>query len=398
MKGLYQFIPPPAADYTGVSSVLFDLDGMVVVHNPGGCAKTIADIDEPRWYRKRAALFSSALRELDVVFGNDEDFIQKITDTFKYVKKKFIALVGTPVPAIIGTDLKGIAGTIQKKVDVPVLAFNTRGFDPYAAGVSAAYLKLAEQFIEPPVSKIPGSVNILGATPLDVGLERHLDMLVSLIRRAGLKVIACWTMKSSLEDIGKSACAEMNIVISHTALPLAKYMKEMYDIPYVVAVPVGRKPACNFLSLIEKPLQCNLKADYLNPNNVFSPVLPEGTRALVIGEPVLGYGVGQCLADDFGADEVIVASLFPLEDITRTGIGAGVIYLEKEEELASLINRGNFHLIVGDPCYRDLIDKHKRVIFVPLPHIALSGGDYCHMDYAYIGEEGYRYFCKSIFV
>jgi len=396
MKGLYRFLTTLVSDYSGVSSALLDLDGLVILHDAGGCAASFVTRDEPRWYRNQSAFFTYGLRELDAILGRDDDLVRKITDIARSMKKQFIALIGSPVSAVVGTDFKGIARVIQKKVNVPVLAFETTGFEDYSTGVSAVFMKIAKQFIDLPEHKIPKSVNILGATPLDVGVGRHLNMLVHLIQQTGFTVIASWTMNSTLKDIKKSAQAEMNIVISYTGLALAKYMKENHGIPYIVAVPVGREPTTNFIHSLGKISHCKINERFLSHRNkktIIGQGLPRQTRALIIGEPVLSCSIRQCLIDDFGVDEAVVASLFPLDNLNQ----CEAICVESKDDLMELINQKDFHLIVGDPYYRELMDEPERSIFIPIPHIARSGCSYWNLDYAYIGEWGFRYFQKFLY-
>ena len=324
-------------------------------------------------------------------------FFRNIIETFRNTNKKFIALIGTPVPAVTGIDIDDIANKLENTLNIPVFAFNTTGFENYARGVSDAYLALAKHYITSHGKKVQRSVNILGATPLDIGSDHHLNMLTSLLERAGLNVIASWTMGCRFEDLCNSSYAEMNIVISHTALPLAQYMEEMYEIPYILSIPIGIHHSINLFALIDEKIQGNLKLDLETPSEKNGPKLPEGTRALIIGEPVMSYCIKQCLITDFGVDEVRVASLFPLNNLPQIDHDTKDLYIEQEEDLGNLIEREHFDIIVGDPYYRSFIDKKKQLYFIPLPHLALSGQDYCRSDYAYIGEQGYHYFCKSLF-
>ena len=51
-------------------------------------------------------VYCSGLRELDAVLGNDEKFIRNICEAAKEMHPNFIALVGSPVPMVIGTDTR----------------------------------------------------------------------------------------------------------------------------------------------------------------------------------------------------------------------------------------------------------------------------------------------------
>lgn len=395
MKGLHHLLPPLAADYTGICSALYELDAMIVLHNPSGCMRTVTDIDEPRWASRRASFFSSGLNESNVIFGDDDVFFRNIVRTFQGTDKKFLALVSTPVPAVIGMDMTDVATRLESTLNIPVFAFNSTGFENYSCGITEAYLALAKHYLSSPQEKKPSSVNILGATPLEIGSDRHLNMLVSLLEQAGLSVNAVWTMGSRLEDLASSSCAELNIVISHTALPLAQFMEEHFQIPYILSLPVGIQPSTRFFALIEKMMPGFVSVEQWAVKETDGPALPPGSRALIIGEPVMSYSIRQCLINDFGVDEVHIASLLPLNMISGTDRGSNDFTIEKEEDLETLIGQNQFNIIVGDPYFKNFIGTKKQTAFISLPHPALSGNEFYSSDYAYFGKAGYRYFCKS---
>ena len=52
MRQSYKIIPVYTADVSGVCSALYELGGMVVMHDPSGCNSTYNTHDEIRWYDK----------------------------------------------------------------------------------------------------------------------------------------------------------------------------------------------------------------------------------------------------------------------------------------------------------------------------------------------------------
>ena len=75
MKQTARIISIHAADTSGVCSMLYELGGMVVVHDASGCNSTYSTHDEPRWYRRDSMIYISALTEADAILGNDEKLI-----------------------------------------------------------------------------------------------------------------------------------------------------------------------------------------------------------------------------------------------------------------------------------------------------------------------------------
>ena len=67
MKGLRKYLTPFAPDQSGAVSVLYELGGMLVICDAGGCTGNVCGFDEPRWFETRSAVFSAGLRDMDAV-------------------------------------------------------------------------------------------------------------------------------------------------------------------------------------------------------------------------------------------------------------------------------------------------------------------------------------------
>ena len=96
MRQSYKIIPVYTADVSGLCSALYELGGMVVMHDPSGCNSTYNPHDEIRWYDQDSLIYISGLTEIDAVMGNDAKFIHDIEETARELKPKFIALAGSP--------------------------------------------------------------------------------------------------------------------------------------------------------------------------------------------------------------------------------------------------------------------------------------------------------------
>ena len=113
MKRSYKIIPIYTADVSGVCSALYELGGMTVMHDPSGCNSTYNTHDEIRWYDQNSMIYISGLTEIDAVMGNDEKLIRDIEIAAEELKPKFIALAGSPIPYMNGTDFEAIAKILE---------------------------------------------------------------------------------------------------------------------------------------------------------------------------------------------------------------------------------------------------------------------------------------------
>ncbi|MBR4741402.1 MAG: hypothetical protein IK079_00675, partial [Desulfovibrio sp.] len=123
----YQRLAPFAPDQSGAISALYEFNGLLIVLDAGGCTGNICGFDEPRWAKKKAALVSAGLRDMDAILGRDEALLQKTADCLNALDCDFVAFIGTPVPAVIGTDLFGLARMAKNRFGKPALAIPTTG-------------------------------------------------------------------------------------------------------------------------------------------------------------------------------------------------------------------------------------------------------------------------------
>ncbi|MGN1073454.1 MAG: nitrogenase component 1, partial [Eubacteriales bacterium] len=115
MKQTASFISTYAADVSGVCSALFELGGMTVMHDASGCNSTYNTHDEPRWYDTDSLVFLSALTEMEALLGDDEKLVRDVTEAARAFSPRFVAIAGTPIPMLTGTDLAAAAREVEAR-------------------------------------------------------------------------------------------------------------------------------------------------------------------------------------------------------------------------------------------------------------------------------------------
>ena len=114
----------------------------------------------------------------------------------------FAAIVGTPVPAVIGTDHQALRRMCEKKTDLPVLAVNTNGMELYDAGERNAYLELFKAFAREKLPVEAGKTGVLGMTPQDVSDLKAADKIREKFRTRGQRAV-CYGMGDGLAEVKK---------------------------------------------------------------------------------------------------------------------------------------------------------------------------------------------------
>ena len=242
MRQSYRMIPIYTADVSGVCSALYELGGMTVMHDPSGCNSTYNTHDEIRWYDQDSLIFISGLTEIDAIMGNDRKFIDDIEHAARELHPKFIALAGSPIPFMNGTDFPAIARVIETETGIPTFSVPTNGMNDYIYGAGIALEQIARRFVKEPDRQKKDcfsvrSVNLLGVTPLDFGPQENVETLKENLKEYGWNVLSTWAMGDDLETLQKAGEATVSLVVSAVGLLAAEVLRETYKIPYVIGTP-----------------------------------------------------------------------------------------------------------------------------------------------------------------
>ena len=352
MKRFSMNLPPLAPDYSGACSALFSLDSTIVIHDASGCTGNYTCFDEPRWYASRKPVYCSGLRKMDAVFGNEQALLDRITRAWEVQRSALVAMVGSPVPMVIGTDFDGLAREIEQRTGVPAFGFFTTGTQPYPAGVAAACIAVIDRFAEKAPEIVRGSVNILGVTPLDMG-RKNLDALSAFVLRSGFSINCCCAADWTLDALRRIGAAQLNLAATQAGVEIARHLEEKFGTPWLAGIPVGEKGAEEIAG------RMRLRA-------AGEPVdaLPEARAsadALAAGDWVMAASVCCGLELDCGV-AAAPAGLFG-----RTGVPETARTLDDEEAVEAAVQDAG--LIVSDPLICAL---SKRAKCVEIPQYAVS--------------------------
>ena len=367
MKNLYKLLTPFAPDASGAVSVLYEMGGLTVILDAGGCTGNVCGFDEPRWlqpdYGKRSAIFSAGLRDMDAIFGRDKELVAKLTAACEAIHASFIAIVGTPVPSVIGTDFHALRRMTEKATGLPVLSIETSGLEYYDRGIQKANHALFSEFatdfkreVETEKVVLPfgtdvktekqgSAVGILGMTPLDFPLSDEALMRQEM-RVEGYDKVYIYGLGDGLSAVKNAGNVEKNLVVSVGGLPIAKELRQKFGTPYEARIP-------------ERLLLAN--------DSIFGGL--DGKRILVVDEQVRASCLRKTLLRKNPKADVICASFFCME---KELLMKGDVKLKGEEDFAALVRVGNFDVIFADETLAGLC-REFRGKWVDRIHFALSG-------------------------
>lgn len=361
MKQTARIISTYSADPFGVCSALFELGGMVIMHDASGCNSTYTTHDEPRWYDMDSMVYISGLSEMEAIMGDDEKLISDIVDAASQLHPKFIVIAGTPIPTMTGFDFTAVAELVEDRTGIPTFGFSTTGMSTYVVGANMAFEGIARRFVKRDVEKSEKlSVNILGLTPLDFSVNGSDQSVAEFAESAGFEVISKWAMGSTLEELTKAGCAHVNLVVSSTGLGAAKALNEMFGTPYVVGTPIGRAYQ---KQLKEAMLRAAVTG---HTDQKFSELAKD--EIAVIGEGITSLSLAQAIELEYGKGVKVLCATECPKELLR----AKDSLVSDEEDVIKALQ--GMKMVIADPLYRPICPKDAK--FIPLPAESFSGRIY----------------------
>ena len=382
MKGLRRFLTPFAPDQSGAVSVLYELGGIVVIVDAGGCAGNICGFDEPRWSETRSAIFSAGLRDMDAIMGRDKLLVKKIADAAGKIQANFVALVGTPVPAVIGTDYKALKKMLSKETSLPVVTVDTDGMHLFDSGEEKAYAALLRELKEKNLfdkaqddnpsqqaavrdEEKKSSANcagIFGATPLDLYSQDGKRIISDVLKKEGFDTVIFYGNGALFSDFQNVSKNKINIAVSPSGVKAVKLLNEYFGTPYEVRFP-GTDVLIDEFS--RKTYGSILKDEQLNAH---CNSLKDVQKILIVHSQIFANSLRETIRKIDAKADITVASWFEMLDEYMED---GDVHLKEEDDLIDLA-AGGFDLIIGDEILKKMMPEYKGKFF-NIPEFSISG-------------------------
>ena len=369
MARLSLWLPPFSPDYSGASAVLFDLKTVTAMHDASGCTGNYTGYDDPRWYGSHSGIFCSGLRQIDAVLGDDEKLIKKMEAAARDIQPDLMALVGSPVPMVIGGDLEGIAVELEERTGIPSFGFDMTGTAYYDRGAFRAAKALMDRYTAKQAAKeaaIERRVNILGALPMDFGKGEEIRDFKRFLAENGYETGLCLAMDYSLSDLKEAASAQVNLAVSRFGFLMAQYMEQRFRIPYLCGFPAGESGEKAWLEALERVRETK-HSEILNA--VEQKDGTEDMSILIVGEQVMSNSLRYALFRDMGITRVTVGCLYGPEPALAL---PGDLDLSDEKKIRQAMNRPEYQMIIADPFLKVLLPENTEKKFLPFSQYAVS--------------------------
>lgn len=374
MKQTNVWLPVYAADNSAVCSALYELGGLIVMHDASGCNSTYTTHDEPRWFDRPADVFITGLTEADAVLGNEQRMMDDIAAAAREVNPEFIAIAGTPIPMMMGCDYDGIARELESRTGVVSFGVDTNGTLDYVSGAGKAFVKLAERFVKPAARKTPHPklrVNVTGVTPLDWSVNGAPEAIESFLNDAGFTVQSNWAMgeNAALNRIASAAEADVTLAVTASGIPPALWLYEHAGVPFVIGAPVGdfmaQTIAAKLTEAAHSAKNINLASDCRG-----NWTGNEAPQTWVIGEAVTSAALRAALVKEKGLTRVAVATPLTAPDFV---LGPRDVRNADEDTFRTILPKAKS--LIADPFYGQFVKKLTETppSVTDLPQEGLSG-------------------------
>ncbi|WP_028986276.1 nitrogenase iron-molybdenum cofactor biosynthesis protein NifN [Thermicanus aegyptius] len=291
-----------------------------ILHGSQGCA-SFAKTLLTRHYRETIAMQTTALQEMNVIFGAGKSLFEALDTIIHKLKPDLIGVLSTGLTEVAGDDLVGNINEYIKERNmeqpfiIPVSLPDYQGSleSGYAKTVEAIVGRLLESKDQWPTEIVRGRVNLLPASHLTPGDVMEIK---EIIRAFGLEVISIPDLSTSLsghlitgfsplsrggiplDALPKMITAERTLVIGASMEKVAKKIEEAAEIPYHVFPSLtGLEASDRFFTFLQSVTGHEIPLKYVwQRENLLDSMLDAhfyfaGKSAVVALEPDLLYSV-----------------------------------------------------------------------------------------------------------
>lgn len=229
--------------YAGAKGVVLGpvKDQITISHGPIGCGQY-------SWWARRnyyngqtgidtfvTMHITTDFQENDIVYGGDKKLhaaLHELKELFPLAKS--IGILSECPVGLIGDDIEAVSKKAAKELGIPIVPVRCEGF----RGVSQSLgHHIANDTIR---DYILGKGQLDKSTPYDVALIGDYNIggdawaARKILEELGLRVIAQWTGDASINEMGITHKAKVNLIHCYRSMNyICRHMEETYGIPWV---------------------------------------------------------------------------------------------------------------------------------------------------------------------
>ena len=274
----------------------------VLLHGAAGCGTVTHSQNTAvrvgtaaRWGKAQDVLwFTTALQEMDVVNGGEKKLENALREIDREYAPRFIVVVTTCVPGIIGDDVDTLVEQIGSEIRAKILPVHCEGFKTaiWATAYDAVYHAVGRNLLESPeedapAERNPNLVNLMNVSSM--GRPDELE-LVRLLGELGLEA-NIFPVFADPGGVFRATRAALSISTCPTHDDyFLKHLQECFGVPYIIRhMPIGIRNTALWLRDIAAALGREAEAERVIERETarleaaLKPFLPdfEGKRAFI---------------------------------------------------------------------------------------------------------------------
>lgn len=407
-----RYLPPPLSDFTGTLNVLTQIPGcFCLLHSPHGCAEFYDD-DLTAFAFESDSVANVDLDQHSVIHGAEERVEQAILTVDRELGPRLIALVASPVSALIGTDLEGVARKVSGRIRAEIAVFGSGGIKgDWWEGEREVYAWFAREIVEPPAARASG-VNLIGASYSVYNWRSDLREIRRILEGLGVPVVASFSIEATLDDIARAGAASLNLVLDAAGFEAARILEERFGLPYLAGLPFGLWGTEAWLARLGDLLGVDPAPFLRLERERFLPSLRriadvehdhlanryETLTAAVMGNGFHAEGLARFLYADLGLEvDPLVLTNPGSDDRLESLIGhAAIRDCPHEDILLERLAASPPALAFGDSYFQRLVAHvSEKLPFVPIANPYLPSVGF-YDDAPYLGYRGALYLTQTI--
>ncbi|MBM7541900.1 nitrogenase iron-molybdenum cofactor biosynthesis protein NifN [Amphibacillus cookii] len=228
-----------------------------ILHSAQGCAAFIKAL-MTNHYRDPVALQTTALTELDIIFGAEQNMIKAIDTVIDKNDPSVIAVLSTALSETVDDDMEKNLKNYRENDPTDLRLIFPVSLPDFEGSLESGYARTVEAFIvelshcileNRPVKKQGNRVNLIPGSHLTSGDVMEIKTILSDF---GLEVMTFPDLShslsatladgyspltqggSTLTDLKKIASAQLTIVVGNSMEKAGQIIEELHDIPYIL--------------------------------------------------------------------------------------------------------------------------------------------------------------------
>lgn len=230
--------------FSGASSVCTSIDGLTtVLHSPKSCAHFTIQLDSNsvngamrRGYRVVKAfedpdVICTDMKEHDMIFGGGKALEHALGKCIAAGKKDIAVITACP-PGIIGDDVPGIVGKVERNnpgTRICILKEDGNATGDFMQGVIDAGIGLVERFSSPGET-IPFSVNLVGSKTMSSNMQSELAHVSSILSSLGITVNCILPGITDMKGLEGASRATVNLKLNPDVFSdkICRFLEDRY--------------------------------------------------------------------------------------------------------------------------------------------------------------------------